>query len=155
MISSSYIENLFNEFNAENKYFIVDLKVSVSNQINILADSFEGITINECVEISRFIEHKLDRDNEDFELQVSSPGIDTPLKLPVQFQKNVGRTLKVVTNEGVQYEGELTRIENNILTIVFQEKVLPEGKKRKKWVSCSKEIDINNIKNAKVVISFK
>jgi ribosome maturation factor RimP len=155
MIAKEVIEKLIKEFDSEGIYFVVDCQVGSGNKISLLIDSQEGISISECVEISRFIEHKLDRETEDFELNVSSPGIDVPLKVPQQYKKNVGRELKVVTTDDVNIKGLLTGFESDTLTLEYKEKQKIEGKKKKLTIEKKEQIHISQIKTAKVVISFK
>ena len=100
MVSAEAIRQLV-EGNPElSKFFIVDVKVSKDNSIVVKADTDNGITIDECGELSAAIEASLDRDAEDFDLEVSSPGLSEPLKLPRQYLKNIGREVFVETIDG-------------------------------------------------------
>ena len=102
MIEKQKIEELVEEFIKGTGLFLVAVKVSSSNRITVLADKNEGITIDECAGIHRHIEKSLDRDKEDFELQVSSPGLDLPFVVIEQYFKNEGKKVEVIDNEGVQ-----------------------------------------------------
>jgi len=90
--------------------FLVAVKVSNANRISVLADKKEGITIDECAGIHRQIENGLDRDVEDFELQVSSPGLDLPFVVMEQYYKNEGKKVEVVDTEGTKYSGILKNV---------------------------------------------
>lgn len=88
----------------------MSVKVSSANRIIVLADKKDGITIDECAAIHRHIENGLDRDIEDFELQVSSPGLDLPFSVIEQYLKNEGKKVEVVDNDGTKYTGKLKNV---------------------------------------------
>lgn len=92
--------------------FLVNLKITNDNRIYVDIDGDEGILIDDCIELSRTIENNLDRDEEDFELNVSSAGADSPLKLPRQYKKNVGRQLQVETFDGEKVTGRLDQADD-------------------------------------------
>jgi len=135
--------------------FLVDINVSPSNVIQVYVDSYDGLTIDKCVQISRTIEQDLDRDTEDFELQVSSPGLSESFQVTEQYKKNLGREIEVVTNEGQKLEGELLKADDEeiLLKIAKREKV--EGHKKKQLVVKEHQFKYGEIKSAKVVVSFK
>ncbi len=136
--------------------YLVDVRIETGNRIVIELDHEErGASIEECMQVSRNVEHNLDREVEDFELEVSSAGLDRPLKVWKQYLKNVGRELKVVLEDGAAYKGILQHAENEELTlrVVRREKV--EGKKKKQEIAEDVFIPLSQIKEAKVIISFK
>lgn len=139
----------------DDQMFIVDVTISSLNDINVYVDGFNGITIEKCIAISRNVEHSLDREEEDFSLQVSSPGLTESFKIREQYMKNTGKNIKVVTNENQKLEGLL--LENNDEGIVLEtskrEKV--EGHKKKQLVVKKHILKYDEIKSAKAVISFK
>jgi ribosome maturation factor RimP len=110
MIEKQKIEGLVAEFIKGTALFLVTVKVSNANRIIVLADKKEGITIDECAAIHRHIENGLDRETEDFELQVSSPGLDTPFAVIDQYYKNEGKKVEVTDNEGSKYIGKLKNV---------------------------------------------
>jgi ribosome maturation factor RimP len=110
MIEKQKIEGLVAEFINGTGLFLVTVKVSNANRIIVLADKKEGITIDECAAIHRHIENGLDRETEDFELQVSSPGLDTPFAVIDQYYKNEGKKVEVTDNEGSKYTGRLKNV---------------------------------------------
>jgi ribosome maturation factor RimP len=112
MIEKQKIEELFEEHAKGSGLFLVSVKVSNSNRIIILADKNDGITIDECAAIHRHIENGFDRDKEDFELQVSSPGLDAPFTVIEQYYKNENRKVEVVDNDGSKYTGRLKNVTN-------------------------------------------
>ncbi len=139
----------------EEGMFLVEVNVSPSNLIQVYVDSYDGLTIDKCVAISRSIEQKLDRDSEDFELQVSSPGLSEPFKVKEQYLKNIGREVEVVKPDGEKLEGELLEAndEGFLLKTAKREKV--EGHKKKQLIVKEHQFKYGEIKSAKVVVSFK
>src|SRR5690554_5449295 len=102
------IQHLAEEAISENSdLFLVDLKISADNSIEVWVDSDQSLPLDEIVRISRYIEHHLDRDEEDFSLRVSSPGVGNPLLLSRQYKKNMGRMLRVNCEDGTEIEGKL------------------------------------------------
>jgi ribosome maturation factor RimP len=110
MVDKQYIKGLVEEFIKGTGLFLVTVKVSSANRITVMADKNDGITIDECASIHRHIENSLDRDKEDFELQVSSPGLDLPFGVIDQYYKNEGKQVEVIDNEGSKYSGKLKNI---------------------------------------------
>jgi len=135
--------------------FIVNVKVSGSNAIKVEVDSDDGLSIDKCVEVSRHIEGSLDREKEDFELSVTSPGADQPLKLPRQYIKHIGRDLKVLKADQGKVTGKLIEANEETFIVLETRKERLEGKKKKVTVEEKHEFAYNQIKEAKVVISFK
>jgi len=112
MIEKSKIEKLVNEFIKETNIFLVDIKVDNANRIRVFADTKNGINIDECVELHRHIEKHLDRNTEDYELQVSSPGVDMPFSVIEQYYKNEGKKVEVINKEGLRFTGSLKNVTN-------------------------------------------
>lgn len=154
MIDKKKIENLVLEQLTE-KDFLVEVKVSKTNKIEIFVDNFDGISIEKCIQISRFVEHSLDRDVEDFELYVSSPGLDKPFKVIEQYKKNLNKEIEVVTIKEEKIKGILNKVEKNEITITELKKVKKEGSKKKQTKEIEHKININNIKSTKIKILFK
>lgn len=154
MIDKKKIENLVLEQLTE-KDFLVEVKVSKTNKIEVFVDNFDGISIEKCIQISRFVEHSLDRDVEDFELYVSSPGLDKPFKVIEQYKKNLNKEIEVVTIKEEKIKGILNKVEKNEITITELKKVKKEGSKKKQTKEIEHKININNIKSTKIKILFK
>jgi ribosome maturation factor RimP len=150
MIEKQKIEGLVEVFIKGTVLFLVAVKVSNANRITVLADKNEGITIDECAAIHRHIENGLDRDKEDFELQVSSPGLDMPFAVIEQYFKNEGKKVEVVDNEGSKYAGKL----KNITTGGFE---LETEKKMKGRAIELKDMSFNfeQIKSTRVILTIK
>jgi ribosome maturation factor RimP len=136
--------------------FIVELSISDSNVILMEIDSEIGnVSITDCIRVSRNIEHNLDREEEDFELSVSSAGLDKPLRALRQYPKNIGRELKVKTQDGEKIEGVLTSVDENGIVLQLSRKEKIEGKKKKELIVENIPVSFADMKEAKVVISFK
>jgi len=152
MIAKEKIQNLVEEVLSDDQ-FIVDITVGAANQISVSVDSDDGISIGECVQISRHIENSLDRETEDFSLEVSSPGLSLPFKVVRQYLKNVGREVEVVTKDGEKQKGILISAQpaGFEIEIVAKEKV--DGAKVE--VTKTLAYDFDQIKTVKIVISFK
>ena len=113
--------------------FLVEVKVRTGNRILVFVDSDTILTIDACASLSKFIESHLDRETEDFELSVSSPGIDLPYRTYRQYMKNIGRAVSVLTADGTKREGTLTAADENgieFLEVTKTKKVLTETKHR-------------------------
>lgn len=150
MIAKEKIRKLTEEVTDGTGLFIVDIKVSSANRITILIDTHKGITIDECISVSRHIEKNLDREKEDFELMVSSPGLEMPFLVLEQYVKNEGKKVTVVDDEGIKYEGILKNVTKGGFEL--EAEVKKKGEK-----AAVKEISFNygQIKSAKTLIEFK
>ncbi|MBI2259122.1 MAG: ribosome assembly cofactor RimP [Flavobacteriia bacterium] len=134
--------------------YIVDIQISSKNEIQVELDKKEGyISIEECVGVSRNIEHNIDREKHDFELQVSSAGLDSGFKHPFQFIKHIGKVVNVIKKDSQILEGKLCKVDD--LTIQLEiEKTLKQNKKKVKEVE-QIVLPFDEIKTCKLVISFK
>ncbi len=142
--------------NLKDGHFLISVSVSASNQIQVYIDSMDGISISDCVEYTRMIEAEFDRDEEDYELSVSSGGLDLSFTVPQQYEKNLNKTVEVLTKDGKKIEGELKAYTESTVTLEIEVKELLEGKKRKQLVK--KELLLNieeQIKTIKPAFSFK
>jgi len=134
--------------------FLVEINISPTNVINIELDKLTGgVTIQECVSVSRNVEHNLDREAEDFELSVSSAGMDRPLRVAKQFEKNIGNEVRAVLSHG-SVEGELLSYDGEKIVIQTVTKEKIEGRKKKEEVLRQHEVDMNDVKEVKRVIKF-
>ena len=136
--------------------YIVEITISSGNVIRIELDAEKGnVAIEDCVSVSRNVEHNLDREEQDFELQVSSAGLDKPLRVVKQYIKNIGEEVKVKLKEKGKIEGVLKSADNNGITIETATKERLEGKKKKVTVVKEHHLSFEEIKETKIVISFK
>ena len=133
--------------------FLIDYSITLDNKINVVIDGDNGVTVKDCVRFSRAIEHNLDREEEDFSLEVASAGAASPLVLPRQYKKNIGRKIEVDT-EASSYEGNLTEANEDYITLEWKAREPKPIGKGKVTVQKRKEIPFSDIKKAKVVLKF-
>lgn len=155
MISKTQIENLISEKLTEKECFLVELRIDEGNDISIEIDSFNGVAITDCVEVSKSLEANLDREEEDFKLNVSSAGLDKPLRVKDQYVKNIGREVKVVLADKGKIIGELKAVNENGIEVEYSFKEKIEGKKKKQVIVKKEQIPFENIKETTIIISFK
>jgi ribosome maturation factor RimP len=158
MISKKTVLKLIDERIEElaNGLFVVDLTISATNVIHVEIDKHEGnVSVSDCMSVSRNVEHNLDREEEDFELHVSSAGLDKPFRVPAQFAKNIGREVKVVLLDGTKKIGELKSASTKELVLETTRNEKPEGKKKKELIVEQHVLPMDQIKETKIVISFK
>lgn len=151
MINKVQIEKIIQEQIGGSDLFLVDILVKPKNKIFVFVDGDEGITIKDCTTLSRHIESQFDRDKEDFELVVSSPGLDQPLKLPRQFKKNIDKMVAVSLTDGSMLEGKLSKADENGIGIFPEIKI----KKKKALAEEEKFLSFSEINEVKIRISFK
>ena len=148
------VESLLNMALEEHpSLFLIDFTVGSDNTIRVVLDGDAGVNLQDCMAISRAIEHNLDRDEEDFSLEVTSAGATSPLQLPRQYKKNIGRKLKVRTDAGEQ-EGTLAGTTENSITLEWKAREPKSVGKGKVTVQKKQEIAFSEIKEAKVVLKF-
>ena len=136
--------------------YLVELTVSAKNVIRVEIDKLDGsVSVDQCVSISRNIEHNLDREEEDFELHVSSAGLDKPFRHINQYKKNIGRTVQVKLNESGKIEGRLDGVTEKEIKLIRSEKRRIEGRKKKEVVDEEFHFSFDEIKETKIVVSFK
>nr|WP_321247289.1 ribosome assembly cofactor RimP [uncultured Psychroserpens sp.] len=134
--------------------FLISMTVGADNAIKIIVDGDNGVLVEDCMFVSRAIEHNLDREEEDFSLEVLSSGAASPLTLPRQYIRHVGRNLEVITNDNKNFEGQLVEADNNGVQLEWKAREpKPIGKGK---VTVTKEVAITykEIKEAKVKIKF-
>jgi len=133
--------------------FIVEVSISAANVIHVIIDGKEGITIGKCVDVNRNIENNLDREAEDFELQVMSAGLGQPFKVYLQYVKNENKEIEVLTNEG-SYKGKMFHVNEEGFDLETCKKEKVEGKKNKQPVTRTYHFKFEEIKEAKNIIKF-
>lgn len=153
MIDKARIAELVNEKIADDQ-FLVDVTVSSGNDIHIMVDSDTGISINQIVEISRYVESKLDRDAEDFELSVYSAGLTEPFRLIRQYKKNKNKEIEVLLLNGQKLNGLLIGVEDQGIDLEVTTKEKPEGSKKKELVTRVHHLEYSEIKEAKKILKF-
>ena len=149
------IEELLNEFLETRKdLFLIDLKFSAGDDITVILDGDNGVSLQDCLDASRAIEFNMDREEHDFSLQVMSAGLSEPLATPRQFAKNLGREIEVLLNDSEKIEGELAKVDDEKITLVLRYRKPKDIGKGKVDVEEEKEIPYSEIKKALVTIKF-
>lgn len=143
-----------NEWLAGREYFLVDVSVSADNCVSVEIDHLEGVWIDDCVLLSKHIEANLNRDEEDYELEVGSAGIGQPFKVLQQYVNHVGKEVETLACDGKKYRGVLARADENDFTLVVKVKEKPEGAKRPVMVDKEYTWNYNEIKYTKYLINF-
>jgi ribosome maturation factor RimP len=160
MISEELITKLVHEKIEGTNYFLVEVKVGAGNKISVLVDGEEGIPIKGIVGVSRQIESSLDRETEDFELVVSSPGLDQAFKVLKQYLKYIGKKVEVKTGDGKKLQGILISADEEGIVLESSEKLKLEGMKKKELVVTQYVLKFvateaaKKINECKVVITF-
>ncbi|MFD2564066.1 ribosome assembly cofactor RimP [Aquimarina rubra] len=149
------VQNLLEEALLERpSLFLIEQKIHPGNSIEVIIDGDEGVTVEDCIAVSRAIEHNLDREEEDFSLQVMSAGVSEGLIHKRQYKKNIGRKLKVKTEGNQTIEGELTSVTDDDITLVWKTREPKPVGKGKITVTKEECISYSEIQEAKVIITF-
>jgi len=154
MIDKNLIETLVKE-RLEERQFIVGISVSESNRIDIIIDGYDGLSIDDCIAVSRNVEHNLDREIEDFSLQVSSPGLTEKFKVTAQYLKYKNKPVVVITQNDEELQGIILEADATGFVLETSAMEKPEGSKKKILVVKEHSFKYEEIKSAKAVILFK
>ncbi len=155
MIDKSQIKPLVEKAIEQTGIYIVDIRVEPGNRIVVELDSDDGMDVDSCARISREIESSLDRDKEDFELEVGSAGLTAPFKVRQQYLKNIGNEIEVITTDGRKLKGTLTEVDTDGYIIGIPVKEKAPGAKRPSIVIKPEAISFASTKTAHYVITFK
>ncbi len=155
MIDKNQVKALVDEWLDGKDYFLTDLTVSADDRIVVEIDHEEGVWIEDCVELSRFIESRLDRDEEDYELEVGSAGIGQPFKVLRQYEIHQGERVEALAADGRKLKGVLSGVTEDGFTLTVEEKVREEGAKRPKTVERDLRFAYTDVKWVKYLIDFK
>lgn len=154
MLNKEYLHQLVSDFIAQNdSLFLVSLKLGVSNKIEILIDSENSVSVDDCVSLTRHIESHFDRDEIDYSLTVSSAGLSEPFKVFQQYKKNVGKNVNVYLKEGKKLLGKMLSAEENIGITLETKKKEKKGKKKSEVIE-TYSFSFDQIDKTKIVISF-
>ena len=148
MIDKNVVKGIVEQWLEDKDYFLVDVEVSPDDKIVVEIDHADGVWIEDCVELSRFIEAHLSRDEEDYELEVGSAGLGQPFKVPQQYECFVGKEVEVLDGDGKSVDG-------NTFVVTVPEKVKVEGKKRPQTMDVDHTYDMDKVKYTKYLINFK
>jgi ribosome maturation factor RimP len=155
MIDKNVVRELVEEWLQGKEYFLVDVTVSADDRIVVEIDHAEGVWIDDCVQLSKFIEEHLNRDEQDYELEVGSAGIGQPFKVLQQYVCHIGKPVEVLTLKGEKKQGILKEVNEEQLVITAKTKVKAENAKRPKMVDVDYTYPLSELKYTKYLISFK
>lgn len=149
------VETLVQEALVENpSLFLIDLTIGGDNSIRVLLDGDQGVTLEACMQVSRKVEHNLDREENDFSIEVSSCGVGSPLTIPRQFKKNVTRKLEVIDSEDKQVQGTLVEATDTSFTLEWKAREPKPIGKGKVTVTKTREFQYGHYNSAKVIVSI-
>ena len=155
MISKDTVRSIVEEWLDGKEYFLVDIEISPDDRIVVEIDHADGVWIEDCVALSRYIEDHLSRDEEDYELEVGSAGLGQPFKVPQQYHCFVGKDVEVLDADGKKYKGVLKSVDGGDFSVTVEEKQKVEGKKRPQLVSVDRTFQMDTVKYTKYLINFK
>ena len=155
MINKEIIQTLTEEWLQGNEYFLVDVNFAADDRIVIEIDHADGVWIEDCAALSRFLQERLGEELGEYELEVGSAGLGQPFKVAQQYMNHIGDTLEVLQADGKKVQGTLKAVDAPSFTITVQEKQKIEGKKRPVLVDVDRTYQMDEVKYAKYVLAFK
>ena len=155
MIDNNVIKTAVNEWLAKGDYYLVDVEMTDDDRIVIEIDHADGVWIEDCADLSRFLQEKLGEELGEYELEVGSAGIGQPFKVIEQYRNHVGKEVEVLDADGKKYRGILKEVNGNNFTVTAEEKVKVEGKKRPELQQVDHAFEMDKVKYTKYLISFK
>ena len=155
MIERNTVKTVVEEWLSGNDYFLVDVTFAPDDRIVVEIDHADGVWIEDCAELSRFMQERLGEELGDYELEVGSAGIGQPFKVEQQYANHVGKDVEVLDAEGKKVQGVLKQVEGRDFVVTVKEKQKLEGKKRPQLVEVDKTYNMDNIKYTKYLLSFK
>lgn len=155
MIDKVIVNQVIDEYLQGSELYLVDLKITQDNRVQIEIDAFKGVSLDDCIGLNRFIESKIDREIEDYELEVSSAGLTEPFKVLKQYEKNLGKEVEVLTTEGKKMTGVISQVAEDQFGLTIEKSMKQEGAKRKTTVKEELLLSYKNIKTTKLIIRFK
>ena len=155
MIERNAVKTVVEEWLSGNDYFLVDVTFTPDDRIVVEIDHADGVWIEDCAELSRFMQERLGDELGDYELEVGSAGIGQPFKVEQQYLNHIGKEVEVLDAEGKKVQGVLKQVDGRNFVVTVKEKQKLEGKKRPQLVDVDKTFNMDNIKYTKYLLSFK
>jgi len=155
MIDKNVVKNIVEQWLADKDYFLVDIEISPDDKIVVEIDHADGVWIEDCVALSKYIEDRLNRDEEDYELEVGSAGLGQPFKVKEQYSCFVGKEVEVLDENSKKTRGILKSVDGNDFVVTVNEKVKVEGKKRPQKRDVDYTFQMDKVKYTKYLINFK
>jgi ribosome maturation factor RimP len=155
MIERKVVQEIVEDYLKDSENYLVDIDVKPGNIIVVEIDNDRAVSIEDCVDLNKHIESKLDRDVEDYELEIGSSGIGQAFKNLRQYRKNIGNEVELLTKAGVKHTGILKEAGEDEVVLTIEKQVKQEGAKRKTTVEEAVVFPYNEIKQTKYLIRFK
>lgn len=155
MITKETLKTLTEEWLSQGDYFLVDIEMGDGDRIVIEIDHADGVWIEDCANLSRFLQEKLGEELDDYELEVGSAGLGQPFKVEQQYQNHVGDEVEVLAADGKKVTGVLKSVDGRQFVVTVKEKQTPEGKKRPVLVDVDREFSMDEVKSTKYLLAFK
>ena len=154
MINKETIKTLVEEWLQKGDYFLVDVMMD-GDRIAIEIDHADGVWVEDCAELSRYLQEKLGEELDEYELEVGSAGLGQPFKVVQQYKNHIGDDVEVLQQDGIKQKGVLKAVDGRQFTITVQEKQQVEGKKRPVMVDIDKSYSMDEVKSVKYLLAFK
>ena len=155
MIERNTVKTVVEEWLSGNDYFLVDVTFTPDDRIVVEIDHADGVWIEDCAELSRFMQERFGDELGEYELEVGSAGIGQPFKVEQQYLNHIGKDVEVLDAEGKKVQGVLKQVDGRNFVVSVKEKQKLEGKKRPQLVEVDKTYNMDNIKYTKYLLSFK
>ncbi|MBQ8656158.1 MAG: ribosome assembly cofactor RimP [Prevotella sp.] len=155
MIEKNTVKTLVEEWLGGNDYFLVDVNMTPDGRIVVEIDHADGVWIEDCAELSHFLQERLGEELDDYELEVGSAGLGQPFKVAQQYVNHIDKEVEVLTADGKKLKGILTAVDGEQFTVSVEEKQKVEGKKRPVTVSVDHTFRMNEVKSTKYLLNFK
>ncbi|GAY26933.1 ribosome assembly cofactor RimP [Prevotella sp. MGM1] len=155
MIDKNVVKTIVEEWLQEGEYFLVDVVMTPDYRIVVEIDHADGVWIEDCAALSRFVQERLGDELGDYELEVGSAGLGQPFKVARQYVNHIGKEVEVLTSDGKKVQGVLTSVDGTAFTVTVKEKQKVEGKKRPVIADVEKAFNMNDVKYTKYLLSFK
>jgi ribosome maturation factor RimP len=155
MINKETLKTLVEEWLQNGDYFLVDIVFGADDRIVIEIDHADGVWIEDCAELSRYLQERLGDELGDYELEVGSAGLGQPFKVEQQYRNHIGDEVEVLQQDGLKVKGILKEVDGSNFTVTVQEKQTVEGKKRPVMVDVDKNYSMDSVKSVKYLLAFK
>ena len=155
MITKDVVKTLVEEWLQDNDYFLVDIIFGADDRIVIEIDHADGVWIEDCAELSRYLQEKLGEELGDYELEVGSAGLGQPFKVEQQYKNHIGDEVEVLQADGVKLKGVMKEVDGRTFVVTVKEKQVVEGKKRPVMANVDKTFSMDEVKSVKYLLAFK
>jgi ribosome maturation factor RimP len=155
MINKEVVKTLVDEWLQQGDYFLVDIIFGADDRIVIEIDHADGVWIEDCAELSRYLQEKLGEELGDYELEVGSAGLGQPFKVEQQYKNHIGDEVEVLQADGVKLKGVMKEVDGRTFVVTVKEKQVVEGKKRPVMANVDKTFSMDEVKSVKYLLAFK